>query len=69
MMVSATNSDAAIVHTTAIGSERVKSPAASGRFSSGRNASNSVAVHPTTAMLISSTPAMAASLGLRPLRL
>ncbi len=69
MMVSATNRDAAIVQTTAIGSERVKSPAASGRFSKGRKASNSVAVQPTTAMLISLTPAMAASRGLRPLRL
>ena len=68
MIVSETISDDAMVHTTATGSERMKSPAPSGSDISGTNASSSVAVQPMTATLISDTPAIAASRGASPSR-
>ena len=67
-IVSDTISDDAIVQTTATGNERMKSPAPSGNDISGTNASSSVAVQPITAMLISDTPAIAASRGASPSR-
>ena len=61
MIVSDTINDAMMVVSTATGSDRVKSPAPSGKAISGRKAKISVAVQPMTATLISDTPAIAAS--------
>ena len=66
--VSATNSEAVIVNRTAAGSERMNSPAPSGRNNSGRKPSTSVAVQPITASAIWSVARIAASTGGRPLR-
>ena len=67
--VTATNSEAATVTSTAIGSERMKSPGPPGRLASGRNASNSTTVQPTTGMPISFVAAMAASTRFMPSRM
>ena len=61
MIESATKNDARIVNSTAAGSERTKSPAPSGRNSSGTKASSSVTVQPSTASQIWSVAAIAAS--------
>ena len=68
MIVSATKSEAVIVATTASGSDRTNAPAPSGSAMIGKKASSSVAVQPMTAMLISCTPAIAASRGCMPSR-
>ena len=59
-IVARRSNEARIVNSTAAGSERMKSPAPSGRNSSGTKASSSVAVQPSTASQIWSVAAIAA---------
>ena len=61
MIVSETSKEAMTVRSTAIGMDRMNSPDPSGKNTSGRNASNKVAVQPITATEICFVATIAAS--------